>query len=245
MAQAKDPSEQPTAAGETPEEIVIDDEILVEEAPTGAAATATATLTDEKAESTFAGERVVYVAAPPVPKVRSNRVVGSLLALLGAVVFAVVYAGVAALMQNFILSEAFRAAGFGAFLRDVFFWVPILFFTIGFVLVVLLLNRAAWWLHVLGSLLVAVIVYFGSIGVILLVTGLGGQSASFAAVATSPYLIAATLVAREVSIWIGFLIALRGGRVKQLNKAAREAFDTEQAAKGDAKASDGSASASK
>lgn len=244
MAQAKDPSEKPTAAAETPEEVVIDDEIVVEEAPTGAPATATATLTDEKAESTMAGERVVYVAAPPAPKVRSNRIVGSLLALLGAIVFAVVYAGVAALMQNFILSEAFRAAGFGAFIRDVFFWVPILFFTIGFVLVVLLLNRAAWWLHVLGSLLVAVIVYFGSIGVIMLVTGLGGQAPSFAGVATSPYLIAATLVAREVSIWIGFLIALRGDRVKQLNKAAREAFDTEQAGKGDAKASGGASPAS-
>jgi hypothetical protein len=236
MAQAQDPSldpaQKPNAAVETPDEIVIDDdEIVVEEAPTGVAATATATLTDEKAESTPGAERVIYVATPVPPKPRSNRIIGSLLALLGSAVFALVYALVAALMQNFILSEQFRATGFGAFIRDVFFWAPVLFFVLGFVLVVLLLNRAAWWLHVLGSLLVAIIVYFGSIGLILLVTGIGGQSPTFAGVATSPYLIAATLVAREVSIWIGFLIALRGGRVKKLNKADREAFDSEQSSK--------------
>src|SRR5436190_11281292 len=98
MAQAQDPSDQPNAADETPEEIVIeDDEIVVEEAPTGASATSTATLTDEKAEATAGPERVVYVESAVPPKPRSNRVIGSLLALLGAVVFAVVYAVIVAL----------------------------------------------------------------------------------------------------------------------------------------------------
>jgi len=255
MAQAQDPSEKPNAAAETPEEIVIDDdEIVVEEAPTGAAATATATLTDEKSESTFAGERVVYVEAPIPPKLRSNRVIGSLLALLGAVVFAVVYALFGAAFIAAVDSPVFRAAGFGGFIRDASFWVPVLFFAIGFVLVVLLLNRASWWVHVLGSLLVAVIVYFGTIGVLLLLNGFSGTALSFGYFALNPFVIAATLIAREVSIWIGFLIALRGGRVKELNKAAREAFDSEQASKGpasstqssskSAKASDGAAPAS-
>ena len=225
MAQAQDPSEKPSAAAETP------DEIVVEEAPTGASATATATLTDEKSESTMAGERVVYVAAPMPPKLRSNRVVGSLLALLGAVVFAVVYALIVALLlQLGLLPKVNPESGFGEFIQDAVFWVPVLFFAIGFVLVVLLLNRAAWWLHVLGSLLVAVIVYFGSIAMLLLVTGIAGDQKSFVSIATSAYVLIATFTAREVSIWIGFLIALRGGRVKELNKAAREAFDSEQTA---------------
>jgi hypothetical protein len=250
MAQAQDPSPKPSADGEAPDEIVIDDdEIVVEEAPTGASATSTATLTDEKSESTPSGERVIYVAAPVPPKPRSNRVIGSLLALLGAAVFAVVYALVAALLLSMFVAEPFRSAGFGAFIRDASFWVPVLFFAIGFVLVVLLLNRASWWLHVLGSLLVAIIVYFGSIGVLLLLNGFGDSTASFGYFAVNPFVIAATLVAREVSIWIGFLIALRGGRVKELNKADRAAFESEQGAKGATsstkpKAADGAASTS-
>lgn len=222
MAQAQDPTNTSDGA----DEIVIDpDEIVVEEAPTGASATATATLTDEKAESPLAGERVVYVTAPMPPKPRSNRVVGALLALAGALLFGVVYAVAAA--GIIAISRQFGSLGFTAFIRDASFWVPVLFFTIGFVLVVLLLNRAAWWLHVLGSLLVAAIVYFGSIGVLLLLNGFGGDQATFGAFATSPIVIAATLVAREVSIWVGFLIAWRGGRVKLRNKTEREAFDAE------------------
>jgi len=233
---AQDPSENPNAADEAPDEIVIeDDEIVVEEAPTGAAATSTATLTDEKTEptpgSTPGAERVVYVDTPAPPKPRSNRVLGSLLALLGAVVFALVYALFGAALIALVDSPVLSAAGFGGFIRDASFWVPVLFFAIGFVLVVLLLNRAAWWVHVLGSLLVAVIVYFGTIGVLLLLNGFSGTSLSFGYFALNPFVIAATLAAREVSIWIGFLIAWRGGRVKELNKADREAFDSEQAGK--------------
>jgi hypothetical protein len=251
MAQAQDPSEQPNTAGEVPEEIVVEeDEIVVEEAPTGAAATSTATLTDEKTESAPGAERVVYVNAPVPPKVRSNRVVGSLLALLGAVLFAIVYALVAVVVLATPLGASFPSRDFTGFIRDASFWVPVLFFAIGFVLVVLLLNRAAWWAHVLGSLLVAAIVYFGSIGVLLLLNQIGDEPRGFGYFAVNPLVVTAALVAREVSIWIGFLIALRGGRVKTLNKAAREAFDAEQstadpsASSAKPKASDGTAPAS-
>jgi hypothetical protein len=227
MAQAKNESAESAPEGETPEEIVVeDDEIVVEEAATGEAPTATATLTDEKrAESPFAGERVHYVAAPIPPKARSNRLVGAFLALAGALLFAVVYGLVGA---GFI---ALTGVGpdFSEFITDAIFWIPVLFFTIGFVLVVVLLNRAGWWVHVLGSLLVALITYFGSIGALLLVTGIAGSSLGFAAAALSPFLIAATIVAREVSIWTGLLIARRGTRLTARNRAEREAFDAEQA----------------
>ena len=249
MAQAQDPSEKPTAADEVPEEIVVeDDEIVVEEAPTGAAATSTATLTDEKTEAVPGAERVVYVSSPTPPKPRSNRIVGSLLALLGAVVFVVVYALVAIVVLASPLGESFPSREFSGFIRDASFWVPVLFFAIGFVLVVLLLNRAAWWAHVLRSLLVAGIVYFGSIGVLLLLNQIGGEPRGFGYFAVNPLVVTAALVAREVSIWIGFLIALRGGRVKTLNKAARQAFDAEQAgtdsSSPQSKAPDGAAPAS-
>ncbi|WP_395641053.1 hypothetical protein [Pseudolysinimonas sp.] len=233
MAQAKD---EPAQSPDAPEEIVVEaDEIVVEEAPTTESPTATATLTDEKVSSPLAGERVIYVASPVPPKAHSNRVVGALLALVGTVVFAVLYALVGA---GFIALTG-SAFGFGDLITDAIFWIPVLFFTIGFVLVVVMINRAPWWVHVLGSLLVAVITYFGSIGMLLLVTGIAGSSVGFVDTALSPYVIAATIVAREVAIWVGLLIARRGIRITARNRAERETFDAEQAGK----ASDGAAAA--
>lgn len=230
MAQAKDDSAQSTPADEVPEEIVVEeDEIVVEEAPTSESATATATLTDEKVESPLAGERVVYVSTPTPPKPHSNRVVGSLLALAGTLLFAVVYGLVGAAY----IALTGSTLGFGDFITDAIFWIPVLFFTIGFVLVAVLVNRAAWWVHVLSSLLVAFITYFGSIGMLLLVHQIAGSSVGFVATAFSPFVIAATIVAREVSIWVGLLISRRGTRLTARNRAEREAFDAEQ------KASDG------
>lgn len=222
MAQVKDESTQPP---DDSEEIVVEpDEIVVEEAATTESPVATATLTDEKVESPLGGERVVYVASPEEPKARSNRIVGSLLALVGTVVFALLYALVGA---GFIALTA-SPFGFGDLITDAIFWIPVLFFTIGFVLVVVMINRAPWWVHVLASLLVAVITYLGSIGMLLLVTGIAGSSVGFVGTALSPYLIAATIVAREVSIWVGLLIARRGTRLTARHRAEREAFAAEQ-----------------
>jgi hypothetical protein len=228
MAQATNETPQ----SEPDEEIVIeDDEIVVEEAATSEAPTATATLTDERVESSpFAGERVIYTNAPVPPAARSNRLVGGLLALAGAVVFAALYGLVGAAM---ISANGVRELTVADFVTDAIFWIPVLFFTIGFVLLVLLVNRAAWWAHVLGSLAVALVTYFGAVGMLLLVTGIVGASPGFAAIATSPFVIAAAVVAREVSIWVGLLIARRGQRLVARNRADREAFDAEQAGRAD------------
>ena len=220
MAQVKDDRTTP----EPEDEIVVeDDEIVVEEAPTTEAPIATATLTDEKAESPLGGERVVYRDAPLPPKARSNRVVGGLLALGGVVIFALVYAGGAALVIP-LLGEPFAARGFEAFIRDAAFWVPVLFFALAFIGLTLLLNRATWWLHVLSSLLVAIVVGLGTAGVLALL-GTGG----FAQLLLSPVVIGAAIAAREVAIWIGLLISRRGVRVTERNRADREAFDAEHA----------------
>jgi hypothetical protein len=232
MAQAKDDAAQASPVDEAPEEIVVeedDDEIVVEEAPTTESATATATLTDEKAESPLAGERVVYVTTPTPPKPRSNRVVGSILALAGAVLFGAAFAGVGALL----VQVTGAPGGFASFIRDAAFWVPVLFFTVAFVLMTLLLNRATWWLHVIASILVAAVVYFGTVGVLVLL-GVAG----FTSLLLEPFVIAAAVIAREVSIWVGLLISRRGIRLTASNRAEREAFDAEQ------KASDGATATS-
>ena len=176
---------------------------------------------------TLALPRTSLRGAIEAPKARSNRVIGSALALVGTLVFAVVYALVGAAFIALTGSEF----GFGDLITDAIFWIPVLFFTIGFVLVVVLINRAPWWVHVLGSLLVAAITYLGSIGLLLLVHQLAGVDLGVVATATSPYVIAATLVAREVSIWVGLLISRRGTRVAARNRAERDAFDAEQSGK--------------
>ena len=199
---------------------------------TGEVAPETATGEVEPAASGAAGQ-VVYVQAPLPPRVRGNRVVGVLLALLGTVVFAAVYAGAAAIPLALRFSGGGFSPAFSAFVQNAIFWIPILMFALAFILLTVVLNRAGWWAHVLGSLLVAVFVYFASIGLLLLVGNVFGltptqANSAFGALATNPLIIAAALVAREVSIWIGLAIAARGRRVKARNVETRTAWDREQ-----------------
>jgi hypothetical protein len=220
-------------------------EPVVERTATGEDAPAPATATGEVAPvaatgevapvaSGVAGQQVVYVQAPLPPKVRGNRVIGVLLALLGTVVFAAVYAGAASipLALRFSGGDGFSPA-FSAFVQNAIFWIPIMMFALAFVVLTVVLNRAGWWAHVLGSLLVAVFVYFASIGLLLLVGNVFAltprqASSAFGDLATNPLMIAAALVAREVSIWIGLAIAARGRRVKARNVETRTAWDREQ-----------------
>jgi hypothetical protein len=158
-----------------------------------------------------------------------------LLALLGAVVFAVLYAVVVAGVISVAVSGTFVAVSFSSFLQSAAFWVPVLVFTLAFILLVLILNRAGWWAHIIGSLLVALAVYFGTIGLLLVSSGLlfpgEAKGLTFGTVATQPTVILAAIVAREVAIWFGLAIAARGRRVKTRNVESRTAWDKEQAEK--------------
>jgi hypothetical protein len=123
-----------------------------------------------------------------------------------------------------------------SFLSDARFYIPVLLFIIGFVLVVLVLNRAAWWAYILGSLVLAVFVYFGTVGVGLLGQGIISHTPAEAAVMygvalRDPFVIVSALLAREVSIWVGAGIANRGRRVKLRNAEAHAAYETELAEK--------------
>ena len=168
--------------------------------------------------------QTVYVTAPNPPRKKGNRGIGSLYALLAAVVFAAVYAGVAALLILFVKPDGVADA-LGTFLAGPLFYIPVLAFLVITVLWVLLANRASWWAWVIGSLVIAVVVYFASIGALLLMAGGFSLTASaatkaFYGFASNPALIAAALIAREVAIWFGAAIAVRGRRVRERNYAA-------------------------
>ena len=179
--------------------------------------------------------QTVYVTAPNPPRKKGNRGIGSLYALLAAVVFAAVYAGVAALLILFVKPDGVADA-LGTFLAGPLFYIPVLAFLVITVLWVLLANRASWWAWVIGSLVIAVVVYFASIGALLLMAGGFSLTASaatkaFYGFASNPALIAAALIAREVAIWFGAAIAVRGRRVRERNYAAWEEFEREEAEK--------------
>jgi hypothetical protein len=88
--------------------------------------------------------------------------------------------------------------------------------------------------HVLGSVLVAVLTFAGSLGVLALMFQVpvmtpGEAGAWLALIAVNPFLIAATLLARECALWFGLAIASRGRRVKLRNAEERVRFDSEVA----------------
>ncbi|MFM9919055.1 hypothetical protein [Lacisediminihabitans sp. H27-G8] len=181
------------------------------------------------AATSAASMQTIYVPSPVPPRRKGNRGFGVLIALLSSVVFAALYA---------VAIAAIHSVEIGAFRFDFFgslaYYTPIAFFFIGFVIVVLLANRASWWSYVLGSLLVGLVVYFGSVGTSLLVNNvfaLTPNSAArlFSVALTSPFIIAAALLAREVSMWMGALISARGRKVKVRNLEARDTFDRESA----------------
>lgn len=189
--------------------------------------------TPASADPAFAGREVVYVQAPVPPRLRGNRGVGSLLAALGAAVFAVLFAG-ACIVAFALKGDDSPMNTFALFIQSAVFWVPVLVFLVAFVLLVLVVNRAGWAAHVFGSLLVALAVYFGSIGILLLIANIsaaatGDAPGTFASLALNPFVVIAALVAREVSIWIGLAIAARGRRVKARNVELVDDWEREHA----------------
>jgi hypothetical protein len=185
-------------------------------------------IVDEPAETPVTPQ-VVYVSVPPPPKAKGNRGIGSLLALAGAAVYAIVLAITLAIMTI----AATGTMSFG-FISNPSFLVPIGLFALSLIVVVLIVNRGGWWNYVIGSVLVGLAVYFGSVGMILLLGGVVGEtpaaaSALFRLGLVSPFTIAAALVAREVAMWTGALIGIRGKKVKARNRAAIETYGREQA----------------
>lgn len=178
--------------------------------------------------------RVVYVAAPVPPKPKGNRFFGTLLAIVSTVLFAVLYGGVGVFIAfTAVLTPPLSLLDF---LVGAVFIVPVVVYLVASILLALIANRAPWALHVFLSIFVGAAVYFASIGLLLLLDNAfalspGDAYLLFVFTATNPFVVAAGLLAREVTLWTGVLIARRGRRVTAANAEARAAFDREQAAK--------------
>lgn len=193
------------------------------------------TVTGDVSHAAAAPVQTVYVTAPTPPKPKGNRGFGILMSIVATVAFAVLYAG-AAVVLLLVLNPGSSTGAIGGFFTNSLFYVPVLVFLVVMILWALLANRTGWWSWVIGSLIVAVVTYFASIGIFILTVGGFGlapsqATAAFNELASNPALIAAALVARECAIWFGAVIAKRGRKVRERNYATWQAFENEQAQK--------------
>ena len=237
-------SDADSRTGEVPGPVPADTvrrETYVPAATVGGASAGAATLAPEPAAEPYTpapapAPQTIYVQAPTPPKERGNRGFGVLVALIGTVVFALLYAGVAYLLVS--LYGAGAGGGIRVlteFLVQPVFWVPVVAFFIGFALLAVIVNRGAWWIYAVLGLLVGVLVYFSYIGGALLTvdawTLTVDEGTEFLAQRwLDPFAIAAFIIAREIPIWLGGWIAARGRTVAERNRLAYEAYERELAA---------------
>ena len=172
----------------------------------------------------------VYRAVPTPPKRAGNRGIGTLIALVGTVLFAAVYAGVASVIFAFTVSLTGWISTLLRFMASAAFITPVVFFAVGLIVLVLIANRARWWVYVLGGFPVAVFVYAGTIvGALITVQGwtltLNDQIAFIGSLVMDPLPLAAGIVAREATIWVGAWLSFRGRRVTARNAAAKADYE--------------------
>ena len=227
-----------TDATTAPEAVVVEkpiDEVPVEQVPVEAVPVAqvpaeqrpeTVVLTDTTPPPPPVQE-VIVVDAPVPPRKKGNRGIGVVLALLATVIFTALLVGAA------VVLSLLDGGGIGC-RTEPGFSLPSLVFFLGLVIVTLVLNRAGWWSHIIGSVIVGAITWFGSASLALLAAGMVTMNQTeanetFYAALFSPILIIAALLAREVAIWTGAILARRGRSLKLRNAEAQEAYEREQA----------------
>lgn len=175
----------------------------------------------------------LYMQTPMAPEIKGNRGAGVLIALLSAIAFALVYAGVLSLWlaPNFPPST-FVNEGLLPWVLNWGFAAAVVGFFIGLALLVIIVGRAGWWAYVLGGLFVAIFTWAITLLGYALDARLSGESVSM-----QPFsllveyglffpVLAAAIVAREVSVWFGAWIGARGRKVKRQNAESIAEYET-------------------
>lgn len=194
------------------------------------AAETTVHVVETPAQPAVPAQQVVYVEAPKPFVAKSNRVFGVLIALLSTVIFAAFYA-----LVDIVVAVINHNPVDFSFISTLDFYAPVILFAVGFIILVLIVNRAGWAAHVIGSIFVGLVVFFGGTGLILLLhinqIPSNQVAEAFSQELFSSGLIIAALLGREVSLWMGFAVAARGRKVRARNADARVLYDQEIAGK--------------
>lgn len=179
----------------------------------------------------------LYIQQPMPPTPKANRLGGVLISLLGTLAFSLVYAGaLAVILAPKLPPSTFLQQGLLPHVTSLGFVLPIVAFFVVMVILVLIFNRAGWWVYAVLGVVVALAVWAAAgvgyaLSPQLLTEPLGGIDTTkdfnlrlFAHfVMTLPAVVAA-FVAREVTIWFGAWIGSRGRKVKQANLVRQQEY---------------------
>lgn len=194
---------------------------------------------DETASATAAGGTPIVLVEEPVPPRRKGaRAVGFAVALLATLIFAILFAA-AFFAVGYLFDRAFDAT---ATLQSVWlrpsYLLPVIVFFLAYWIVTLIVNRAGWWAHVLSAFLVALLVYVAHIGGAFMEAqgGWAGYAAlpgidaqALSQLLLAPLSVLAFVIAREVPVWVGGIVARRGRRAREWNRKAMDDFNAENA----------------
>ncbi|MFP3466300.1 hypothetical protein [Leifsonia sp. SIMBA_070] len=207
-------------------------------APVAGAGAVGATAAAATAPATAPGPQPVtpiYLQRPEPPKKKSNRGVGILIALVGTVAFAILWAAAVLVVGSLLTpSDEFVPALIQFFTGGLRGWTPVVAFFIGMVVLIQILNRARWWAYILGGLFVAIFVYLVYIGAGLIDAQYWNRTPNEFAILlrsawVNPFAVLAGVIAREISIWTGAWLAARGRKLKARNAEAQADYEQQVA----------------
>ncbi|GAA1422073.1 hypothetical protein [Agrococcus citreus] len=194
---------------------------------------------DETASATAAGGTpIVLVEEPEPPRRKGARGVGFAVALLATLIFAALFAA-AFFAVGYLFDRAFDATETlqSVWLRPSYL-LPVIVFFLAYWIVTLIVNRAGWWAHVLGAFIVALLVYVAHIGGAYMeaqggwagYTALPGIDAqALGQLLLAPLSVLAFVIAREVPVWVGGIVARRGRKAREWNRQSMDEFNAEHA----------------
>lgn len=175
----------------------------------------------------------LYMQSPMPPDLRGNRAAGVLIALLGAVAFAVLYAGiVSAMIARDFPPSTFLTEGLLPWVTSWGFIAGVVAFFVGLAILVLIFGRAGWWAYVIFSLFVGIIVWVATTATFALtggpyeaVDGAKGFVETARQLAFTVPTLGAAILAREIAVWFGAWIGSRGRRMTAKNAALLEEYE--------------------
>ncbi|SFS03343.1 hypothetical protein SAMN04487783_0738 [Agrococcus baldri] len=189
------------------------------------------------------GTPIVLVEEPMPPRRKGARAVGFAVALLATLIFAIVFAAAYLAVgflfdRDFALMETLQTV----WLRPSYL-LPVVIFFLAYWIVTLIVNRAGWWAHVLGAFIVALLVYAAHIGGAFMEEqgGWGGYTAlpgidpqALGQLLLAPLSVLAFVIAREVPVWVGGIVARRGRKAREWNRQSMDEFNAQNAERLDA-----------
>ena len=169
----------------------------------------------------------LYMQTPMPPEIKGNRGAGILIALLATVGFALVFAGVLALIAApSYPPSTFLSEGLIPALLSWGFIASVIAFFVGLALLVLIAGRAGWWAYVIGGFVVGLLVFAVTLVGLSIDAGDGIRNALDDVLAAEIQIgvltlaVVAGVIAREVTVWFGAWIGSRGRKVSRKNAAA-------------------------